>query len=147
MPKAHSPLNPHIEERSQDHSIHDKSASEELCDEDKGEEDHSAHDESVSGKENDAGEKEQSVPSQNTPEEFHDEEVEEEAAQVTAEQARVSTLEQLDQHNTEEAPRGENKEIGQDETTALEVQSPSPSKQTVVPSRKTKEIRRLQKER
>lgn len=48
--QAHSPLDPHIEEGPQEHFVHNKSASKELCDEYKGEEDHSTHDESIPGK-------------------------------------------------------------------------------------------------
>lgn len=72
--------------------------------------------------------------------------VEEEITQETTEQARVSTPEQPDQQNIEEAPQEENKEIGQGEGTILEVQSPNLSKWIVVPSKKTKEIKRLRKE-
>lgn len=65
--QPYSPLNPHTEEVSQEHFVHDESASEELCDEEEGEEDHSVHDESVSRKESDENEEEeQFVPSQNT---------------------------------------------------------------------------------
>lgn len=118
-----------------------------MCVGDKGEEDPSAHDESISGKENDVEEEEQYVPSQNTPKEFHDEEgVEEEVTQEVAEQARVSTPGQPDQHSTEEVPWEEKKEIGQEEATTLEEQSPRLSKQMLVPSKKTEKIRRLWKE-
>jgi len=62
--QAHSPLNTHTKEVPQEHSTHDKSAYEELCDEEEGEEDHFIHDESVSGKKSEENEEEeQFVPS------------------------------------------------------------------------------------
>lgn len=136
-----SPLNLHTEEEPQEHSIRDKCAFEELCDEEEEEENHSSHDESASGEKNDEDEEEeQFVPSQNTPEEVYEEERgEEEVTQEIAEQDRVSTPEQPDQQNNEEAPQAKNQEIGQGE-------SPSPSAQTVVPSNKTEEIKILRKE-
>ena len=96
--QPHSPLNPHTKEGLQEHSADDKSASEEMCDEEEEEEDHSAHDKTVSGEKSDEDEEEeQSVPSENTWEELHDEEeVEEEATQDTTEQTRVSTPEKPD---------------------------------------------------
>ena len=73
------------------------------------------------------------------PEEFHGEEgVEKEVTQEIIEPTRISTPEQPEQNN-EGAPQEENQGICQDN-------SPGPSKQTVVPSKKTKEIKRLRKE-
>jgi len=121
--QPHSPLNPHTKEVPQEHSAHDKSTCKEMCDEE---------------------EEEQSIPSQNTPEELHDEEeAEEEASQGTAKQIRVSTYEKSDQQNTEEMSHEENMEIGQGEGTIPEVQSLGLRKETVVPSMKTDEIKKL----
>lgn len=79
--QPYSPLNPHTKEEPQEHSTHDKSASEEMCDEGEEEEDNFAHDKSVSGEKSDEDEEEeQFVPSQNTLEELHDEEELEEEA-------------------------------------------------------------------
>lgn len=62
-----SPLNLHTDEELQEHSVHDKSASEELCDEEEEEENQSGHDGRVSEEKNDEDEEEeQFVPSQNT---------------------------------------------------------------------------------
>lgn len=146
--QSHSPLKPHTEEGPQELSAHDKSASEELCDEEEEEEDHSAHDKSVSWEKSDENEEEEkSVPSQKTLEELHDEEeIEEVAAQETTKQTRVSTPKKPNQHNTEEVSQEGTKEVGQGKGTMPEVQSLGLRKQTLVPSKKTKEIKILRKE-
>ena len=132
-----SPLNLHTQEEPQEHSVHDKSASKELCDEEEEEENHSSHDESASGEKNDEDEEEeQFFPSQNTPEEVYEEERgEEEVTHEIAEQARVSTPEQPDQQNNEEVPQEKNEE-----------ESPGSSVRMVVPSNKMEEIKKLWKE-
>ena len=68
-----SPLNFHTEEGPQEHSVHDKSASEEFCEEEEEEENHSTHDESIPREKSDEDkEEEQSIPSQTKLEEFHE---------------------------------------------------------------------------
>ena len=150
--QPHSPLNLDTEEGPEEHSAHDKSASEEMCDEEEEEEqsqEHSAHDKSVFGEMGDGEEEaeksqEDSVPSQNTLEEIHDEEeVEEEAAQEIAEQTRVSTPEKPDQQNIEEVFQAGNMEIGKGKGTIPKEKNPSPRKVIVVPSKKLNKIKKL----
>ena len=60
--QPHKPLNPNTEEGSQEHSAHDKSVFEEMCDEEEEEEqskDHSTHDKSVSREKVDEEEEEE----------------------------------------------------------------------------------------
>lgn len=89
------------------------------------------------------------VHSQSASEEMHDEEeVEEEATWEIANQPRVSNPKKPNQQdeNIEEVFQAENMELGQGKGRIPKEQSLGPRKETVVPSKKTNEIRRMRNE-
>jgi len=139
--QPHNPLNPDIEAGpSQEHSSHNKSASEEMNDEEEEKrqsQEHFSHSKSASREMSDEEEEEGQFQghfahSRSASEEMHNEEEVEEAAREIEDQPRASTLEKSNyqDENIEEVFQAENKEIFQGEGTIPKEQSPSPRKET-----------------